>query len=213
MASPPEKTTTRPAPTADHARVAEATETQAPDTQPPVERELKFAEVEHDSLRDRLIDLEAERVVPSSLEENFLFDRGQELLEQGCVLRLRMEPRGAWLTYKGPAEFEGRTKVRVEHEISVGDGDTTRSLLEAIGFQQARSYQKRREIWRVGGVTVALDHTPIGDFAEFEGEAAEALAKRFGFDPETAERRSYLRLYEDYLREHPEAPRNMTFES
>jgi adenylate cyclase class 2 len=181
--------------------------------QPTMERELKFSAVEHDSLRDRLLELEAERVVSSSLEENFLFDRDQELHRQGCILRLRVEPRGAWLTYKGPAEFEGRTKVRVEHETSVGDGDSTRNLLEAIGYSVVRSYQKRRETWRVGGVIVALDHTPIGDFAEFEGEAAEALAKRFGFDPTTAERRSYLRLYEDYLREHPEAPRNMTFES
>jgi hypothetical protein len=63
----------------------------------------------------------------------------------------------------------------------------------------------------VGGVTVALDRTPIGEFAEFEGEAAEALAKRFGFDPDKAERRSYLRLYNDYLKEHPDAPPDMTF--
>jgi adenylate cyclase class 2 len=185
----------------------------AANDQPPLERELKFAAVEHDSLRDRLLEMEAERMVASSLEDNFLFDRDDELRGQGCVLRLRIEPRGAWLTYKGPAEFEGRTKVRVEHETSVGDGDATRHLLESIGYRAVRSYQKRRELWRVGGVTVALDHTPIGDFAEFEGEAAEALAKRFGFDPGAAERRSYLRLYEDYLREHPEAPRNMTFDS
>lgn len=183
------------------------------DEQPPVERELKFAAVEHDTLRDRLIDLEAERVLPSSLEENLLFDRRSELQKHGCVLRLRTEPRGAWLTFKGPAEFEGRTKVRVEHQTSVGDGAALRNLLEAIGYQVVRSYQKKREVWQVGGVTVALDHTPIGDFAEFEGEAAEALARRFGFDPEKAERRSYLRLYEDFLRANPAAPRNMTFES
>lgn len=177
-----------------------------------IERELKFAEVQHDLLRDRLIQMEAERLVPSSIEENLLFDRDGALLGQGCVLRLRIESRGSWLTYKGPADFEGRTKVRVEHETEVGDPDATHRLLESLGYQVTRSYQKRREIWQVGGVTVALDHTPIGDFAEFEGDAAEALAKRFGLDPQTAERRSYLRLYEDYLRENPDAPRNMTFE-
>lgn len=197
-----------PTPT-DQTRPTARTEPADP---PPVERELKFAAVEHDTLRDRLIDLEAERVLPSSLEENLLFDRKNELHKKGCVLRLRTEPRGAWLTFKGPAEFEGRTKVRVEHQTSLGDGAAARNLLEAVGFQVVRSYQKKREVWQVGGVSIALDHTPIGDFAEFEGEAAEALARRFGFDPEEAERRSYLRLYEDYLQDHPDAPRNMTFD-
>ncbi len=177
-----------------------------------VERELKFAAVEHDRLRDRLIEMEAERVVASSLEENLLFDRADELHSEGCVLRLRTESRGAWLTFKGPAEFEGRLKVRAEHETEVSDPDATRRIFEALGFEVVRSYQKKREVWQLGGVTVALDHTPIGDFAEFEGDAAEALAKRFGLDPDTAERRSYLRLYEDYLRENPDAPRNMTFD-
>lgn len=176
-----------------------------------VERELKFAEVEHDRLRDRLLEMEAERMWNSVLEENWVFDREGELQEDGCVLRLRRDSQGAWLTYKGPAEFEGRTKVRTELETEVSDPDHTRQILESLGYRVARRYEKRRELWRVGGVTVALDRTPIGEFAEFEGEAAEALAKRFGFDPKEAERRSYLRLYEDYLKEHPDAPPDMTF--
>lgn len=182
-----------------------------PSRKPTVERELKFAEVEHDRLRDRLIELEAERMWTSALEENWVFDREGELEKQGCVLRLRRDPRGAWLTYKGPATYEVRTKVRVEHETEVSDPDETRSLLESLSYQVTRRYEKRRELWRVGGVTVALDRTPIGDFAEFEGDAAEALAKRFGFDPAKAERRDYLRLYRDYLKSHPDAPADMTF--
>lgn len=176
-----------------------------------VERELKFAEVEHDRLRDRLLDMEAERMWNSVLEENWVFDRDGELEKQECVLRLRRDPRGAWLTYKGPAEYEGQTKVRSEHETEISDPDAARLILESLGYEVTRRYEKRRELWRVGGVTVALDRTPIGEFAEFEGEAAEALAKRFGFDPAKAERRTYLRLYSDYLKEHPDAPPDMTF--
>lgn len=180
-------------------------------TKESVERELKFAEVEHDRLRDRLLELEAERMWTSALEENWVFDRKGELQGEGCVLRLRRDPRGAWLTYKGPAAFEGRTKIRTEHETEVSECESTRQILESLGYRVTRRYEKRRELWRVGGVTVALDRTPIGEFAEFEGEAAEALAKRFGFDPSKAERRSYLRLYEDYLKENPDAPPDMTF--
>jgi hypothetical protein len=60
-------------------------------------------------------------------------------------------------------------------------------------------------------VTIALDHTPIGDFAEFEGDGAETVAKRCGFDPDKAERRSYLRLYQDHLKKHPDSPPEMVF--
>lgn len=176
-----------------------------------VERELKFAGVEHDRLRDRLLEMEAERMWTSALEENWVFDRADELRELGCVLRLRRDPRGAWLTYKGPAEFEGHTKVRSELETELSEPENMRQILEALGYEVSRRYEKRRELWRVGGVTVALDRTPIGEFVEFEGDAAEALAKRFGFDPNQAERRSYLRLYNDYLAEHPDAPPDMTF--
>ena len=176
-----------------------------------LERELKFAGVELDTLRDRLIDMEAERQWASALEENWIFDRGGELLADDRYLRLRKDTRGAQLTFKGPTRFEGHLKVRVEHETTVGDVDEMRSILEALGYRLTRHYQKKREQWRLGGVTISLDHTPIGDFAEFEGEAAEPLAKRCGFDPATAERRTYLRLYEDHLAEHPDAPPDMVF--
>lgn len=177
-----------------------------------LERELKFAEVEHDRLRDRLIEMEAERVWSSALEENWLFDQGGKLEKGDRLLRLRRDTRGAWLTYKGPAKLEGRVKVRLEHETEVGDADETRALLESLGYEVTRRYEKKRELWRVGGVTVALDRTPIGDFAELEGEAAEALSKRLGLDPDRAERRNYLRLYQDYREDNPDAPPDMTFE-
>lgn len=177
-----------------------------------IERELKFAAVEHDRLRDRLIEMEAERMWSSALEENWLFDQGGKLEKAHRVLRLRRDSRGAWLTYKGPATFEGRTKVRPEHETEVGDADETRALLESLGYEVTRRYEKKRELWRVGGVIVALDRTPIGDFAELEGEAAEALSRRLGLDPDKAERRNYLRLYQDYRKDHPESPEDMIFD-
>lgn len=186
-----------------------------PATQPAppyYERELKFAGAELDRLRDRLGELEAERAGQGTFEENWVFDREAELESTGRLLRLRKDGQGvAWLTYKGPLRFEGRTRLRVEHEVQVDDVDTARALLEGLGYSAVRRYQKMREVWRLGGVIVALDHTPIGDFAEFEGDAAERVARRFGFDPERAERRSYLRLYAEYRKEHPEAPPDMVF--
>jgi adenylate cyclase class 2 len=176
-----------------------------------VERELKFAQVEHATLRERLQELEAERERSAAFEDNWLFDRDGELEAAGCLLRLRSDARGARLTFKGPPRFEGTTKIRQEHETRVGDAGEARALLESLGYRAMRRYQKVREEWELGGITIALDHTPIGDFAEFEGEGAETVARRCGFDLERAERRNYLRLYDDHRREHPEAPPDMVF--
>ncbi len=178
---------------------------------PSLEREVKFAGVEHDELRSRLGELEAERTAAPSFEDNWLFDREGELSARGCLLRLRVDGHGAALTFKGPALFDGRTKLRQEHETRVENPTAARALLENLGYSAMRRYQKVREEWQLGGVTIALDHTPIGDFAEFEGDGAEVVARRCGFDLQSSERRTYLRLYEDYLKTHPEAPADMVF--
>ncbi|HVS04091.1 MAG TPA: class IV adenylate cyclase [Thermoanaerobaculia bacterium] len=178
----------------------------------PQERELKFAGIELGALRERLVELEAERVAAAAFEDNWIFDRDGELLADERVLRLRIDGQGAELTFKGAPRFAGNAKVRVELQTRVADAEQMRSLLEALGYRVARRYQKMREEWRLGGVVVALDHTPIGDFAELEGSGCEKLARRCGLAPEKAERRTYLQLYEEYLREHPEAPPEMTFE-
>ena len=176
------------------------------------ERELKFADVELSGLRERLAELESERVHAPAFEDNWVFDRDGQLVGKNQLLRLRIDGRGATLTFKGPPRFEENVKVRLEHETRLDDADGMRSILEALGYRVVRRYQKMREVWRLGGVTISLDHTPIGDFAEFEGMGGDKVAKRCGFDPGRAERRNYLRLWEDYTRDHPDAAEDMTFE-
>lgn len=178
---------------------------------PQVEREVKFAGVDLDVLRSRLLELEAERVGPPSDEDNWLLDRGGELARGAGVLRIRQDGQGALVTFKGPATFEGATKVRRELEIRIESAEDALTLFSALGYEVVRRYQKIREEWRLGSETICLDHTPIGDFVEFEGSKAEAVAKRCGFDPATAVRKSYLMLYEEHLAEHPDAPRDMLF--
>src|SRR6185436_16090649 len=56
-----------------------------------LEKEIKFPGVELDRLRERLIELEAERVGPSAFEDNWIMDRGNELLSTGRILRLRVD--------------------------------------------------------------------------------------------------------------------------
>ena len=183
----------------------------APKAKPPIERELKFAVVDLEVLRGRLLELEAERAAPPADEDNWLLDRKGELARSGGVLRIRRDGQGALVTFKGPATFEGPAKLRRELEIEIEGAEDALALFAALGYEVVRRYQKIREEWRLGAETICLDHTPIGDFVEFEGDKAEAVAKRCGFDPATAVRKSYLMLYEDYIAEHPDAPRDMIF--
>lgn len=176
-----------------------------------LEREIKFPSDDLAKLRERLAELEAERVGPAAFEDNWILDRGDDLLSQGRILRLRTDGTRSHLTFKGPMHMEGKLKVRQELEIGIESADQARALFEQLGYAVVRRYQKVREEWQLGGVTIALDHTPIGDFAEFEGDGAEIVARRCGFDPGKGEARSYLRLYEDYLKAHPEAPPEMVF--
>lgn len=176
-----------------------------------LERELKFADVDLNALRVRLLELDAEKQGPPALEDNWIFDADGKLGAAGSLLRLRIDGRGSRLTFKGPASFDGMTKVRQEIETGIEDVERARAILEALGYRLVRRYQKWREEWLLGSIVIALDHTPIGDFAEFEGDGCETVAKRSGLDPSKAERRNYLRLYEEYLKVHPDAPLDMIF--
>jgi adenylate cyclase class 2 len=176
------------------------------------ERELKFAKVEMSHLRERLVELQAERVAPASFEDNWIFDKKGEVAAAGHVLRLRLDGNGALLTLKGPVMWDDETKVRDELQTRVEDAEQMRAILENLGYTVRRQYQKMREEWRLGAVLICLDHTPIGDFAEFEGQGADKLARRCGLQPETAEKRTYLELYEEHLKTNPDLPPDMVFQ-
>ncbi len=178
---------------------------------PPEEWELKFACPSLEDLREQLREMEAERLSPANSEDNWIYDRKSKLKDSQRLLRLRIDRQGARLTYKSAPRFENEVKVRVEHETGVADADQMHSILESLGYKIIRRYQKKREEWHLGGVTVALDHTPIGDFVEFEGVGADTVAKRFGFDLDQAERLSYVELYESFREKNPDAPPDMVF--
>lgn len=177
----------------------------------PEEWELKFSCTSLEDLRERLRELEAERLGAAGAEDNYIYDREGRLKKTGELLRLRLDRQGARVTYKGPARFEEGVKVRIEHETRVDDAEQLASILEGLGYEVVYRYQKKREEWYIGGVTVALDHTPIGDFVEFEGSGANTIARRFGFEVDDAESRNYIELYESYREDNPDAPPNMVF--
>lgn len=188
------------------------------DQHAPTETELKIPVRDLEAVRRCLAEMPgAVELHPSEREVNILLDTTDGKLEAaGRVLRLRRIGDRQLLTLKGPASFEGAIKHREELELAVSDVAALAAIFDRLGYQPVVRYEKDRESWRVGGVTVTLDHTPMGDFVELEGPAERltALAASLGIDPGDGVRGSYVSLWRDYRSAHPklDLPRDMVFE-
>jgi adenylate cyclase class 2 len=182
-----------------------------------IEAELKIPVTELGGLRAMLERRGARLLHPALRERNTLLDTSEGALERGGrALRLRSLGDRHLLTYKGPVSFRGAVKERREVELDVGDAEAMTAILAELGLRPVIRYEKDREAWSLEQVVVTLDHTPMGDFVELEGapdrlpDAAVAL----GLDPAAAVRGSYLGLWQEHRRRHPELdlPRDMVFQ-
>jgi adenylate cyclase class 2 len=181
-----------------------------------IERELKIPVEGLEAIRRRLVRAGAEPITPNRDEVNILFDTpGGELQSGGQALRVRRVGDRVVVTFKGPASWDGPVKQRREIELEISSGAAIAELLHVLGYVPWMRYEKQRESWRLGGVQVDLDHTPIGDFVELEGPDAdlEHTARRLDLDPEQAVTESYPSLWQAHRRRHPELGRDMVFES
>ena len=183
-----------------------------------VESELKIPVEDHETVRQALRALGAVTIHDMAREENLLLDSDdRRLTAAGCVLRLRRYGRRRVLTFKGPVRYDGPVKVRPEYELEIESVAKMRRVLEALGFFTLVTYEKDRESWQLGDVSIVLDRTPMGDFVEVEGpiDRVEEVARTAGLDPADAVRGSYVSLWHDYRARCPERdlPEDMVFGS
>jgi adenylate cyclase class 2 len=182
------------------------------------ETEIKIPVTDLAPIRRRLEQEDGRRIHGTQRENNVLFDTSEgALYTAGRALRIRTIEGRCLLTLKGPAVYRGGVKIRDELEVEIADAAVFDAILGELGFAAVVRYQKDRELWRMGEVSVCLDHTPMGDFVEVEGkpEAIDASARAIGLDPAAAVRGSYLRLWSTYRQRHPELelPTDMVFAS
>ena len=162
----------------------------------------------------RVLSHGAVRVSDRSLEDNILFDFPDNRLNLAhCILRVRSVGGRGVLTYKGAPRPDGVFKSREELETCIEDPETTIEILERIGMRQGFRYQKYRQEFMFGGVYVAVDETPIGNYAEIEGTEEEILnlAGKLDIEESCFIRLSYYALYLDYCRERGITPQSMIF--
>ena len=183
----------------------------------PLEIEIKIPVDDLESIRRVLRVVSAELVHQMTREENLLFETRQGYLcSKGLTLRLRRYGEHQLLTLKGPVNYNGAVKEREELEVMIEDLDRMTLIFAALGFNPSARYEKDREVWDLNGVTVVLDHTPMGDFVEVEGPEDKILivARKIGLDPERAIRGSYIGLWQEFRLSNPDRglPVDMVFE-
>ena len=165
-----------------------------------IETEVKFRVRDLGALRADLIARGAIVAQPRHLERNTLFDDADgSLTRRGMLLRLR-HALDSILTLKTPPPPElqdDQHKRRVEIETTLGDAGAASAILSALGYAPIWRYEKYREAFHWGDATLALDHTPIGDFVEIEAppDSIRPLAERLGFDWDSRNLRTYRELF------------------
>lgn len=180
------------------------------------EIEAKFRVEERSALEARLRALGA---VEGALEDEvnlLLDDDASSLRSGGRALRVRAVDGRGLLTFKGPASFDGGVKARLELESGVDAPEAVLALLDALGFRPRFRYEKRRTPWRFADPArplVVVDETPLGLFAEIEGEAdaVRALAAQLGVPEGAFLRSSYWGLWLAAREEDPDLPEDMVF--
>lgn len=167
-------------------------------TESQLEIEIKISIVDIDLVRQKLNLLQFEKIRDRALERNLVFDFADSRLKKsGFLLRLRRTGEEVILTLKKPARLSRQYKIREERNIAVGDDESMRLVLEALGLKVYFAYEKYRETFRKDKTLIMLDQTPIGDFMEIEGEAGaiDETAARLGFQPHDYILDTYYQLF------------------
>jgi adenylate cyclase class 2 len=182
-----------------------------------IETEIKFRVADVAALNQQLEAAGFRLVTPRSFESNVLYDTPTRSMRARTeILRIRSYA-GRWtVTHKrlpdvGPGE--DRHKHRVETETDVGDGTALAQVFLSLGLVEAFYYEKWRTEWQMGAGHCVIDETPIGNYAELEGEPAwiDQAAMLLSLTPADYITLSYGRLFDQWRAEHNSQAANLTF--
>lgn len=143
------------------------------------EVEQKYALSDADTLRKRLLELDAKSKAgsPARQVDTYYNAPHRDFLEPDVIsewLRIRRDDRGASINFKLWHPLTEIVKTHAdEYETVVADPEAVRHILESLGFTEMVTVDKTREeyVFTSGGppVVVALDSIEgFGSFVEFE---------------------------------------------
>ena len=184
-----------------------------------VETEIKFRVDDLKALAARLEQAGFHLDTPRTFESNVLYDTPDRKMRANTeILRIRSYGGKYTLTHKrlpdsGPGE--DRHKHRIETETQVSDGNALAEVFQSLGLVPAFRYEKWRTEWSDGEGHCVMDETPIGNFAELEGESQwiDRVAARLGVPHSEYMTLSYGRLFEQWKEEHHSPAEHLTFDA
>lgn len=184
------------------------------------EIELKFPVNDPESFRRKAeaagFRLQTER----TFERNTLYDtEGRTLRLRGQIMRLRWYGDRCTLTHKRmPADNDAaaRYKTRIETETNITDCDAMQEIFTQLGYVPVFRYEKYRTEWESEDVPghLVLDETPIGVWAELEGDPRwiDAMLERLGVGLDESTTASYGKLFLEWKGQTGSPAEHMTFE-
>lgn len=196
-----------------------------------VETEIKFEVADISGLAARLAAAGFRVETPRAFESNTLYDTQERTLRGRTeILRIRSYAGRTVLTHKrvpeagpGAGQSDGqqtatgldRHKHRIETETEVADGAALAEVFRSLGLTPAFRYEKWRTEWTDGEGHCVVDETPIGNYAELEGDAEwiDRAASQLGVTESEYMTLSYGRLFELWKERNGSAAEDLTFEA
>jgi adenylate cyclase class 2 len=182
------------------------------------EIELKFSVADVRALRSSADALGFKLVTERTFESNVLYDSAdRQLRSRRQILRLRHYGSRCTVTHKRQAdggEADHRYKTRIETESVVEDCDALAEIFNQLGYGPVFRYEKFRTEWAMEEGHLVLDETPIGVWAELEGQPAwiDRMLEQLDVAPGLRSTESYGKLFLRWKEETGSLAENLTFD-
>lgn len=148
------------------------------------ELEAKFLEVNKEALRTKLREVGAECVTEERLMQRVVFE-SEYLRTNRAWLRVRNEGSVTKLTLKQASDATDITRIK-EAEVTVGNFDDAKTILNGLGLEEKRYQENRRESWKFNEVAIEIDSWPlIPPYIEIEAKSEDEVkevASLLGFN-------------------------------
>jgi adenylate cyclase class 2 len=182
------------------------------------EIELKFPVADVRRFRATAEALGFTVVTERTFESNTLYDSAERGLRgQKQILRLREYGGRSTVTHKRKADVNDldlHYKTRIETESVVEDAASMAEIFAQLGYLPVFRYEKFRTEFVRGPGKLVLDETPIGVWAELEGEPSwiDAQLAALGVEDTTCITDSYGKLFLNWKTEVQSPAEHLTFD-
>lgn len=167
-----------------------------------IEKELKFKINNPELLISNFLKNGAV-LLNKSKEKTIRFDTSQLDLEKKSIFLRVREGSKKVITLKEKIGENEAVKIRKETEFEIEDIESMRYILERIGFNYVRIFEKFRINMEYKSTTVSIDELPFGIYLEIEGDEDDInlITKELGYKDKDKIVGTYWDLFEKYKQE------------